>query len=731
MHNRVRTLPAGRQPRVDPLTPEIVDTVDFSPNMISGVVFADPSLPEDLGTEVVNSQAPATPGTPTVTTGQATDHVYVNASWTAADDQTVPAAQYEVYVNVSGQNPTVIRVAGTITSIRIAPAKPSVTYQVKVRAISRLEVAGTYTSYGSVTSSAFIVPTVTFAPTTPSAPTVTAAVYTLLVSWTALTDVTAGYGHYDVQIATDSGFTANVRLRSIDGTITSFTDLTPGTTYYARVRGVAPDGTAGSWSTGSSTATTKIVNGDITAATITAASIAADTITANEMAADSITASELAAMNIAVNKYIRSTTFTAGSAGWSINAAGDAEFNNITVRGIVTGGGVGSTDYITNGDFEANNTTGWTGTGRTISNVTTAPHGGSRHLKAVYSSGATSSANYAVVLGPIGTYEIVVWARVASGTDSFNLVVTGDASVTSGSYSIGTTYAPIKFLLQTTTENASVSLALTCAGSGHADLYVDDITCHRVQEIFASRLSPNYITGEGNGSAADGGAGVRLTNPGDTITFSGQGDYSGGLWTVNSAGTARELAGSSYNFATTTEYGFLMSEFTTIRVGWTTNGFQQVTVSLGTNGGNKSAKLTTDNGTSYATDPTSFGTTSNWTAVTTNPTGRSWSANHARLGKKVTVWMNPSFPGAMTAGTGAYIFTLPFSVDTSIHPTGSVIGSWGASLGGSSYGGSARVGSSTTVRLTISSSGTVGAASPVAPVSGDSYSIYVEYFTDA
>jgi len=443
MGDRVRVLVNGRLPYVDSPTPANDDTTDFAKVFPGGIIVADPTVPEDLGTEPITSQAPAAPGTPTVTTGQATDHVYVNATWAAAADQTVPAAQYEVYVNVSGQNPTIFRVAGNITAIRIAPAKPSTTYQVKVRAISRLEVAGSYSSYGSTTSAAFVVPTVTFAPTTPSAPTVTAAVYTLLVVWTALTDVTSGYGHYDVQIATDSGFTLNVRTRSVDGTIASFTDLTPGTTYYARVRGVAPDGTTGSWSSGSSVATTKVVAGDITANTITAAQIAADTITAAQLAADSITASELSAINLAVGKYLRSTSYTPGSSGWSINADGTAEFQSVTARGYLLGsnivqseggdllnnGGGAPADYdgdlssqqiITNPKFETN-ITGWQARANcTVARITSQFHSGAACMEATgtnttqssISSDATNGNRFPVTVGRV--YTASAWVRTAA-----------------------------------------------------------------------------------------------------------------------------------------------------------------------------------------------------------------------------------------------------------------------------------------------------------------------------
>jgi len=85
--------------------------------------------------------------------------------------------------------------------------------------------------------------------------------------------------------------------------------------------------------------TRAVDGGDLTASTVTADAILAGTITAAELASDSVTANELAALNIAVGKYLRSTTYTAGSAGWAIDADGSAEFNDVTVRGDVTATG--------------------------------------------------------------------------------------------------------------------------------------------------------------------------------------------------------------------------------------------------------------------------------------------------------------------------------------------------------------------------------------------------------
>ncbi len=59
-------------------------------------------------------------------------------------------------------------------------------------------------------------------------------------------------------------------------------------------------------------------------------SLDAGKITTGTLAADRI-----GALQIAVGKYIRSSNYAAGSAGWNIDGAGAAEFQNVTVRGDV------------------------------------------------------------------------------------------------------------------------------------------------------------------------------------------------------------------------------------------------------------------------------------------------------------------------------------------------------------------------------------------------------------
>ncbi|ELL8890794.1 DUF1983 domain-containing protein [Escherichia coli] len=57
--------------------------------------------------------------------------------------------------------------------------------------------------------------------------------------------------------------------------------------------------------------------------------------------------------NAKIGNYIQSNNYAAGSAGWTLNKAGDAEFNNVTVRGTVyaSNGSFTGTVYATNGRF--------------------------------------------------------------------------------------------------------------------------------------------------------------------------------------------------------------------------------------------------------------------------------------------------------------------------------------------------------------------------------------------
>jgi hypothetical protein len=95
------------------------------------------------------------------------------------------------------------------------------------------------TSYGSQISFT----TVPAAPATPTAASVTTTGFT--VNWSAVTGATS----YRLDVATDSGFTAFVNgynNLSVSGTSHAVSGLSPGTTYYVRLRAVSAGGTGAS-----------------------------------------------------------------------------------------------------------------------------------------------------------------------------------------------------------------------------------------------------------------------------------------------------------------------------------------------------------------------------------------------------------------------------------------------------------------------------------------------------
>lgn len=129
-----------------------------------------------------------------------------------------------------------------------------------------------------------------------------------------------------------------------------------------------------------------VTAGKILADAVTANKILAGAVTTNKLAADAVTAGKLAAIELEVGKYIRSTSYSPGVSGWSIDANGDVEFNDGTFRGDVvagtlTGNSLG-VDEMSNGHFDVN-TTGWTaGATSTLVRVTSpTPQAGAGALR--------------------------------------------------------------------------------------------------------------------------------------------------------------------------------------------------------------------------------------------------------------------------------------------------------------------------------------------------------------
>jgi microcystin-dependent protein len=204
---------------------------------------------------------------------------------------------------------------------------------------------------------------------------------------------------------------------------------------------------AASTITGGNIAADTIASGNIAASAITsselaanaviAGKIAAGTIVAADIAANAITAGKLSAIAIEAGKYIRSTTYTPGSAGWTIEADGFAEFNNVTVRGDLEAGRVvnsstnllatknpggetspSAAELVPNGTFDTN-ITGWTGSNCTLARVTSpTPQSGAGAMSLTATGAGTMTATTATgtsgfVVTPGTSYSVSAYFRTA------------------------------------------------------------------------------------------------------------------------------------------------------------------------------------------------------------------------------------------------------------------------------------------------------------------------------
>lgn len=172
--------------------------------------------------------------------------------------------------------------------------------------------------------------------------TVRTGVRAAVAFWSGFETVVSGHGYYQIQMATDSGFASIVDDLQTKANWTTFEGLTSGTTYYWRVRAVDAAGNTSAWTTtvpsdtpdqvdtpdvaDDAITTVKIRDANITNAKI--ASLSASKITAGTIDSEAI-------ILAGVFGIIKSDFFITGVSGWQITGDGNAEFNNVTVRGTV------------------------------------------------------------------------------------------------------------------------------------------------------------------------------------------------------------------------------------------------------------------------------------------------------------------------------------------------------------------------------------------------------------
>ena len=192
--------------------------------------------PAATGRTEAAAEAPDAPSVPTLTTGE----TWLEATWTAPDDNGAAITGYDVHYRETGGNWTDASHTGTSTSKRIENLTPDTAYQVRVRA-SNAEGAGDWSPTASARTDSSVEK-----PDAPSAPTLTAGETWLEASWTAPDDNGAAITGYDVHYRETGG---NWQNAGHTGTSTSkrIENLNPDTVYHVRVRASNAEGT-GDWS---------------------------------------------------------------------------------------------------------------------------------------------------------------------------------------------------------------------------------------------------------------------------------------------------------------------------------------------------------------------------------------------------------------------------------------------------------------------------------------------------
>ncbi len=177
-----------------------------------------------------------------------------------------------------------------------------------------------------------------------------AAIATSILSWTE--PDYSNHSYTEVWRNTSNSLTGATMI----GTSTSsvYADnvgVTSGVRYYW-IRHISTAGIIGPYQSSSGTANTtaQIAAADITPLCITNALIsntaAIDSAKIASLAADKITAGTITSQTITLgnnsSSIIKSSNYSAGSAGWQIRGDGEAEFQNVTVRGTLNAGDISS-----------------------------------------------------------------------------------------------------------------------------------------------------------------------------------------------------------------------------------------------------------------------------------------------------------------------------------------------------------------------------------------------------
>lgn len=266
---------------------------------------------------------------------------YIDVSWTGVADTDL---QYYSIRYSTATSWEYINVPEGVVTGRINGLRPNTAYNVAVAAVDFQGNSSAYTNAGTYPITTALDTT---APAAPTGVTMGAGVTTVTIFWNenSENDVKNGVGTYEVQLDTANTFsTGNLITKQVGGTITSFSNLTSNTPYYARVRAIDASANAGSYSSIVTATPRYVANSDIQAGTIngdriTAATINGDRVIANSLDANTIKANTTFTQNLTVGStftmgtggIMSSSNYSAGVSGWRLTET-SLEINGGTIR---------------------------------------------------------------------------------------------------------------------------------------------------------------------------------------------------------------------------------------------------------------------------------------------------------------------------------------------------------------------------------------------------------------
>ena len=239
-----------------------------SDNIAQGGVSGGNIAPGAVGSGSLDSSVPTKPSSLSVSSDVKTDtgNAFIDISWSQTG--TVVVGSWELRWRRTGQTIYTYTRVGT-QSFRIEPLLPNVSYEVGVQSIS---TTGAQSGYAPADQT-IVTSLDSVAPAQTTGLSVSAAFHTVTASWAASSAPDLDY--YEVQIATNSGFTTGLETRRLTGTVVSFGDRTLSITYFMRVRAVDSSGNAGTYSSTVSATTAAVSAAEIQDAILTTAKFAA------------------------------------------------------------------------------------------------------------------------------------------------------------------------------------------------------------------------------------------------------------------------------------------------------------------------------------------------------------------------------------------------------------------------------------------------------------------------